>query len=114
MEIQKKIAEQIGGISPKVADDVVEALVNRELSKRSAAIVQALDGLSELEKQLKRTKPDQASYNADGSVASETFSKSKLDELLKLKGKIEKYIKAIDKALTGDMGDVYNLNSNKD
>lgn len=114
MEIRTKIAEQLSNISPKVENDVVEALVAREVSKRSAAIVQALDDLSELEKTMKKTKPDQQSFDVEGKVISETYSKNRFEELNKIKAKIEKYTKAIDKALNGDLSDVYNLNSQKD
>lgn len=114
MEIRTKIAEQLSNISPKVENDVVETLVTREVFKRSAAIVQALEDLSDLEKNLKKIKPDQSGFDVDGKVISETYSKTRLEELNKTKAKIDKYTKAIDNALNGDLSDVYNLNSKKD
>lgn len=114
MEIQTKIAEKISEIAPSLEKEIIEALVNRELSKRSTAIVTALDELSKMEKDLKKVKPDQQGFDGEGKVVSETYSKAKLEEMNKLKQKIEKFTKAIDKALNGDMGDVYNLNSSKD
>lgn len=112
--IQTKVIEQIGNISPKVENAVVEILVDRELVKRSRALVIVIDMLSEAEGQLRKMKPDQVFYDADGKETASAFSKAKNDESKKLKEKIAKFEKAIDKAISGDFSDVYNIqNSGK-
>lgn len=109
--VQIKIAESIANISPKVEDQVVEVLVERELEKRSNAIVKAMDTLSKFEVDLKKIRPDQTSFSETGEKVSETYSKVKLEEKNKLLQKLDKNTKAINKALeTGDYQDVYNLN----
>lgn len=109
--VQIKVAESIANIAPKVEDQVVEVIVERELEKRATAIVKAMDTLSKFETDLRKIKPDQTSFSETGEKVSETYSKAKLEEKNKLTQKIEKNTKAINKALeTGDYQDVYNLN----
>lgn len=109
--VQIKVAENIANIAPKVEDQVVEVIVERELEKRATAIVKAMDILSKFEIDLKKIKPDQTSFSETGEKISESYSKAKLEEKNKLTQKIDKNTKAINKALeTGDYQDVYNLN----
>jgi|SRR5882724_2643018 len=108
--VQTKVAEQIINIAPKVEDKVVDALVSRELNRRSDSLVQAMDKLSKLEVDLKKIKPDVVTYDINGKVASESYSKVKSEEYKKLNEKIGKFTKAIAKALeNSDFSDVYNL-----
>jgi uncharacterized protein (DUF736 family) len=108
--VQVKVAEKIADISPRVEDQVVEVLVGRELEKRSEALVKILDILDQLEKDMKKVKPDQRTYSETGEELTATWSKSKLDERNKLNVKLDKIGKAIDKALdTGDYDDVNKL-----
>lgn len=109
--LREAVASQIAQINPVVGEKVVEHFVQTEINKRADAIVKGLDTLSNFQRErAKLAKPDQVSYNADRTVAAETYSKAKLDEIEKLDKKIEKLEKAINKAIDGDMGDLYNLN----
>lgn len=114
--VQIKVAETILSIAPKVEDKVVGVLVERELAKRSTALVQVMDKLVDLEKDLKKLdRPDQKSYDNSGKVLTETYSKGLVDNVAKAKQKVEKHTKAINKALdSNDFGDVYQLASGKD
>lgn len=110
ISVQQKIAEKIIELAPTVEEAVVDTLVERELVKRSEAVVQCMDLLSKLEGELKRIKPDQVSYDTDGKIISESFSKGKFEEKKKLIERIGKFTNAITKALEkSDYGDVYNL-----
>lgn len=112
--VQTKVAEQIATLNPKVEDAVVGVLVQRELTKRSDALVIVIDALAKLELEMKKQKPDMVFYDADGTLAAESFSKAKFEEKKKLGEKITKYENAITKALDkGDFGDVYNLKNQK-
>ena len=69
-----------------------------------------LDGLKlhdELKDKLSKIKPDVLTYDAEGKVSSENFSKAKVDEKLKL----EKQFKEIETALNlaSDKGDYKKL-----
>lgn len=108
--VQVKVAETIANIAPKVEDKVVDALVDRELKRRSDALVSAMDKLDKMEKELSKIKADQISFDEDGKVVSQTFSKAKKEEKDKLSQKVQKATNAINKALEkGDFGDVYNI-----
>jgi len=108
--VHEKIASQIVELAPRVEDDVVEVLVERELTKRTEAIVQCMDTLAKMEGDLRKIKPDQASYDGDGKVISESFSKNRFEEKKKLIERIGKFTAAITKAIEkADFSDVYNL-----
>lgn len=108
--LQAKVAEKIATIAPVVEEKIIDALVSREVNRRSDALTKAIDDLSKMEGEVRRIKPDQVQYNEDGTVKDQSYSKPKTEELKKLKQKIEKYTNAINKALEkADYGDVYNL-----
>jgi len=110
ISVQQKIATQIAELAPSVEETVVNTLVERELTKRSEAVVQCMDTLGKLEGDLRKIKPDQVSYDSDGKIISESFSRNKFEEKKKLIERIGKYTNAITKAIEkADFSDVYNL-----
>ena len=115
LTIHLSIANKIKDLGPKVHEKVVDAVVNRELDKRSTAIVKAIDDLDKLSKQFKKLGPDIISYDEKGAKISENFSKARIDERNKASGKIDKWTKALNKALeSSDFGDLYNLGTTED
>ncbi len=90
---------------------VVEHFAKLEAEKQGTALIKGLDKLSSLERDLNKiNRPDVQTFNEDGSVASASWSKDRLDERKKLSEQIEKLSKAIDKADDkGDFADLYNL-----
>lgn len=115
-ELRAVIAEQILKCAPHVEERIVTALVEREVVKRSDAIVKCLDKLSKAENDQRKIKPDIIAYDVTGGKVSENWSKDRLEELNKSKVKIDKLTRAIDKALDKkpDFSDVYNLASSGD
>ena len=110
ISVQQKIATQIAELAPSVEEAVVNTLVERELTKRSEAVVQCMDTLGKLEGDIRKIKPDQVSYDSDGKIISESFSRNKFEEKKKLIERIGKYTSAITKAIEkADFSDVYNL-----
>jgi hypothetical protein len=108
--IREAVAEQIAAISPEVENSIVQHFVAAETKKRADAIIKGMDDLASAQKERsKLAKPDLATYNADRTVASESYSKARLDEVEKIDKKTDKLTKALDKALSGDMGDLLNL-----
>ena len=113
--IRDKVAEEIKALSPRVETELVDIMIEREVKKRTDALVVVYDKLSTATKDHAKLGPDNVTYNADGSKASESFSKKRIDEINKAKGQVDKLTKTINKALdAGDFGDVYNLSSGKD
>lgn len=96
------VAASVAALAPAVEQDVIDTLVLREREKRSALIVRGFDELRSQENAFKKFKPDVVTYNGDGTVSSEQWSKAKLDERNKAQEKLNKLITAIEKALEGD------------
>lgn len=108
--LQMKVAESIANLGPQTEDKVVDVLVQRELTKRSDGLVQAIDKLSKMENEFKKMKPDVATFDDKGNKVSEYYSKTLTDQRKKHTEQTEKLKKAINKALeTGEFSDVYNF-----
>lgn len=110
---QKNIADAVAtsltNLAPAIREQVVSIMVTREKDKRADAIVTAMDKLNTLvNARRKVAKPDIQTFNADRTIASEVYSKERIEELKKADEAIEKGEKVINKALDGDMGDLYN------
>lgn len=112
--ITTKVAEALAGIGPSVEADVISALSDREVKKRSEAIVIVYDKLQKLQSDYKKLGPDLGVYDAAGKETSSGYSKQRIKDRNDLSGKIDKYSKAIEKALAGDCSDIYNLSRGSD
>lgn len=110
--ITNAVAEKIAAISPAVNEKVIDALVARELEKRSDAVLGGLDKLRTMQNDLKKIRPDVGgAFDEDGNEVKPTlYSKAKFDERKKLNEQIEKLQKALDLAIDkGDMSKLYEL-----
>src|SRR5882672_9268512 len=106
--VQVKVAEQLSAISPKVEDKVVDALVSRELTKRSDALVQVMDLLAKAEKDHRKLGPDQKTFDEKGTVTGESFSQGRTTERKKSQQRIDKLTGALTMALEkGEYNNVY-------
>lgn len=106
--LNEKVAESIAASNPTVVSNVIAALAEVEIKRRTKAVIDALVTLNQFRKEQYKIKPDIVSYNADGSPKDQAWSKAKLEEKKKLEEKIAKYEKAIDLAL-GDNQDYTKL-----
>ncbi len=110
MSLAEKFGDALKAIAPKVVDKVVEALVEREVNKRSAAVVEVFDKLRRLETDRKKLKPDLLQFNDAGEQTTAAWSKDSIDRRKKLDEQIKKHTNAIAKALDdGDYSLVYDL-----
>jgi hypothetical protein len=112
--LRETVAEQVAAISPEVETKVVDHFVAAETRKRADAIIKGMDDLAALQKERPRLAKGTTLYNADRTVASETFTQQMLDGLEKHDKKIEKLTRALDKAIAGDMGDLLNIGKGGD
>lgn len=113
-DIQTKVLTEIAeAVDGRLASQVADLMVDRELKKRKDAIVPAIDKHAEWTANLKRLEanPDDIKYGTDFKPVGEPgFTKKKIDEIMQLRQKIEKLEKAIIKAYTdGDLKDVNQL-----
>lgn len=112
--ITEAVVAQITGLSPRVEASVVDVLVQRELTRRSEAIVQCFDKVDKLVKELRKVRPDQVVFDETGKQVAALYSKPILEARTKLEQQIEKIEKAIQKALDKqDFSDVYSLCQDK-
>lgn len=110
--ITEAVADRIGGISPEVNERVITALVDRELTKRTEAILNGYDKLRTLENELKKIKPDLGGYfEEDGTeIKPMRYSKERFEERKKKTDQIEKLRAALDLAIDkGDMNKLYDI-----
>lgn len=112
--VTTKVAEQIALLGPSIEDKVTDVLVEREKEKRANALVKVIDFYAQVEKELKKIKPD-LSYMTEDNKVTPMFSKTRLEELNKAKQKVERHARAIEKALDKkDFSDVYNIAAGKE
>lgn len=97
--LSEAVGEKIAQAGPEVRKRVVDALAEKEVSKRSDRIIQGMSILDKLEKELKRLKPDIRPMDNDGNVLMEAYSPQKHEEKKKLQKKIDKLQNAINVAL---------------
>lgn len=97
--IKEEVAATLSKSGKNVKDAVIANLAQVEIDKRIDLVTKGVKKLDELQKAQNKMKPDNVTYNDDGSEASATWSKSKLDERNKGSERISKLSKAIDNAL---------------
>lgn len=114
-DLRTKVATEITNSLGRVEQDVIDALVERDIKRKAESLVKCIDKLTEAEKEMQKLGADNITFDADGKKIGESFSKKRIEERNKTKGRIQKISGAINKALEkGDFGDVYNLSSGKD
>lgn len=83
--------EETGSIRKRV----VEVLVEEEVSTRADLLTKALSKRKAQAMELNKIRPDQCTFNEDGSPAQQKWSKAKLGE----RDKVQKVLSKIDKVI---------------
>ncbi len=96
-----EVAEKVKGSNTQVRERVVSALVEKEVASRAKLLDDSLAKLVELERGLKKMKPDIETVSAEGAVQT-AWSKKAFDEHKKAKERFEALEKAVEAALDGD------------
>ena len=113
VSINSKVAERIKACAPEVEVRLVDTLVEKEVSRRVELIGQGLAKLDQMTREGYKLNKGNCTYNKDGSVASETFTKEQLETIKKHGEKKDKLQRAVEKALRGDMKDLPGLVNEK-
>ena len=94
-----------------VRQGVIDALANEIIQKRGEQILGAVRKREELAKDLKKiSKPDVEAFDGEGKKTSESYSKTKTEEIKKAKEKLAKADKIINKAVEqAAYGEIGNL-----
>ncbi len=98
--IKEAIVLAIKGSSEQIVKSVIEELADVEIQVRKNLVIKAMNKLDELEKEGKKLKPDNISYNEDGTIATSTWTKGALDAVKKNRESIAKIENSIEKALS--------------
>lgn len=110
VSVREKIATEMSTLNPKVEAAMVRILADREVEKRSVALVKCWDLLQTAENELKRLRPDHVIFDVTHTKVGEAYSKTQDENRKKIEQRIEKLAKAINKAIDDhDFSDAYNL-----
>lgn len=107
--IKETVAGNIASLSTAVEASVVGVLTEQVKEKRVKAILSGLDLKEAVEKDLKKSKPDQQSFGPDNKLLSETYSKKAMEDKKKLEEKLANIEKALNAALDATAPDYKKL-----
>lgn len=115
VDILSKILETQKNTGDRIEAEIIQAYEDRHVEKRVKACCIVIDKLMDEKTKLKKLTADLVSLDAQGKVLSETYSKTRFAEKQKSEKQIEKFEKALNKALKdGDFSDVLNIGDGKD
>lgn len=99
-----EVTKNIDASPPIVREKLIAALTDREVAIRVDKLDKALAKRREMENDLRKIKPDVETFDADGKVTSQSYTKAKAEELKKAREQLAKLESAFDKAIEGDFG----------
>lgn len=92
-------------LNQDVRNAVVEELYQEKVAASAVKLRKGLQKLDTLRGDLQKLeKPDQQTFNADGSVAASTYSKERIEALNKARKALSNHEQAMEAALNGDFG----------
>ena len=97
--IKEAISAKIKESNPLVLSGLIDELVEKEIRRRKETIKAGIEKYEELEISLKKMKPDNITFNQDGSQASSSWSKDALDKFNKATKELEQLNTALDNAI---------------
>lgn len=98
--IREAIAQRIAESGPHVRDGVLNVLTEKEIRRRSDAILKGLEMEDQHSKEIRKLeKPDLVTYDANGNETSANFSKTRVEDLKKTREKRDKMHRALENAL---------------
>jgi hypothetical protein len=100
LAVLAEVAEKVNGSNTAVKQRVVDAYVEKEVASRADLLDKSLSKLVEMDKALKKVKPDIETVDGEGKLSS-SWSKKAWDERKKSEDKKAALEKAVEAALTG-------------
>lgn len=97
-DVKKQIQDQESVSETSVRQRVINGLTERELQRREDLLSKALQSRKTLDLDLKKTKPDQITYDEDGTE-HRRFSKGVLESRKKLAEKLDKLDRLINSVI---------------
>lgn len=100
--LNQEVAEAIKGSGDVIKNAVKAKFVQDEVNRRTDLLTRLIVAINTFRKEGYKLKADQISYNADKSIASETWSKAQLDKRQKFDEKMAKAEKVFEAALNNN------------
>jgi hypothetical protein len=108
--LNEEVSAVIKSSGPVVRQSVIDKFVDEEIKRRSDLLTRLVIAINAFRKQGSKFKPDLVTYDGDGKVTSEGWTKGLLDQKKKFTEKLDKADKAFEKALNdGDYNNVENV-----
>jgi hypothetical protein len=98
VNLREAVHTKIKELNPAIADLVVERLAQETIEKRVALVCSVMTEMDNLEKTIKRIKPNVKTYNDDGTERAE-YSKDEWENKKKITERFEKLKKLLEAAL---------------
>lgn len=98
-ELNETVANMIGRAGERIKNIFIEKQVNDEINRRAGLLANLVTAMTKFKRECNKFKADLLTYNLDGSVASESFSKKVVDERKKALEKLAKAEKILAKAI---------------
>lgn len=99
VDLHTDVASVVAEKSKELRAALVTSLADQELEVRGKALMSVYDEIVKTKAEIKKVKPDHETYNLDGTTASATYSKAKVEEVKKLNDKLAKLEKAFSLAV---------------
>lgn len=97
--IKTDVAAKISESGPTVKENVINVLAEIEIKRRTDLLVSAFKKREEIEKELKKYKEDDVTYDLDLKPLTKGFTKAVAEKYQKQKGELTKLINAVEKAV---------------
>jgi putative heme degradation protein len=108
--IKASVAEQISKSSPIVQTAVTDALVKKELDRRTETILKAYTDIGVKQKALNKLRADVETFDEAGKALPKVFSKAQNEARKKMVESIDKVTKTVNAAFeTNDFTKLYEL-----
>lgn len=112
LNLKEKVGEYIINASSSIFDGVVETLANEEIRKRTDLVLQTIKKINEIKSDLAKIKPDNTSYDIEGKILQQSYTKDTLEKKKKLTEHHDKLSNALDKAFNEtDFSKLKDVNS---
>jgi hypothetical protein len=99
--LRDTIDEKIAALGPALRGKVADTFVDAELDRRAKIVLAGVTALREAEADLQKiNRGDSVSYDVDGKIASQTYTKNRLTEIKKARERILKLEFALTKTIS--------------
>ncbi len=92
-----------------MVDRVAEKMSDAEVERRVEAILAGIELHKSTQKELKKTKPDQNTFNDEGEISHEGYSPELSEKRSKLKAKLGQIAASLQVAVKGRPQALYDL-----